>query len=164
MSFPQYYLPDSMGLTVNRWNTEIYSSHFLFRATSLFLLLQAEPYTPPTTHTHTPTLWLKRRRSWIYSDPWPLITLAVSMSAVLTAIVCLQNAILSPLLFALRAHLKVCAGRNKSPVCFYAVITVSQACNPQRSDNDIAPAFITWRRGERENADFEQMNTLTFMQ
>uniref|UniRef100_A0A7N6AGY8 Uncharacterized protein n=1 Tax=Anabas testudineus TaxID=64144 RepID=A0A7N6AGY8_ANATE len=62
------------------------------------------------------------------------------------------------------SHLKVCAGRNKSPVCFYAVITVSQACNPQRSDNDIAPAFITWRRGERENADFEQMNTLTFMQ
>lgn len=76
----------------------------------------------------------------------------------------LQNAILPPLLFSLRAHLKLCAGRNKSPVCFYAVITVSQACNPQRSDNDIAPAFITWRRGERENADFEQMNTLTFMQ
>lgn len=75
-----------------------------------------------------------------------------------------QNAVLVTLRFTSRAHLKVCAGRNKSPACFYAVITVSQACNPPRSDNDIAPAFITWRRGERENADFEQMNTLTFMQ
>lgn len=75
-----------------------------------------------------------------------------------------RNAILSPTPAPLRAHRKVCAGRNKNPACFYAVITVGQACNPQRSDNDIAPAFITWRRGERENADFEQMNTLTFMQ
>lgn len=56
--------------------------------------------------------------------------------------------------------------KRESPVCFYAVIAVSQACNPPRSDNDIAPCiyYTEERRGERENADFEQMNTLTFMQ
>lgn len=95
---------------------------------------------------------------------WSLTFTSLTTTRVIAPCLFYKMPFLSRLLLTWRAHLKVWAAETKVSVCFYAVITVSQACNPQRSDNDIAPAFITWRRGERENADFEQMNTLTFMQ